>query len=56
MGFTTQRRTAKKDSLHLGKNGIRLLAKTLRDAVLKRKVTSASYRRVLDNRPGNFKT
>ena len=46
----------KKDSLHLGKNGIRLLAKTLRDAVLKRKVTSASYRRVLDNRPGNFKT
>ena len=46
----------RKDSLHLGKNGIRLLAKTLRDGVLKRKVTSASYRRVLDNRPGNFKT
>ena len=45
-----------KDSLHLGKSGIRLLAKTLRDGVLRKKVSSASYRRVLDNRPGNFKT
>ena len=46
----------RKDSLHLGKNGIRLLAKTFRDGVLRKKVTSASYRRVLDNVPGNFKT
>ena len=44
-----------KDSLHLGKDGIRLLAKTLRDGVLRRKVTSTSYRRVLDITPGNFR-
>ena len=44
-----------KDSLHLGKSGIRLLAKTLRDGVLQRRVTSTSYRRVLDSTPGNFR-
>ena len=45
----------RKDSLHLGKNGIRLLAKTFRDGVLKKKVTGASYRRVLDRVSGNFR-
>ena len=44
-----------RDSLHLGKNGIRFLAKTIRDGVLRKKVTSTSYRRVLDNIPGNFR-
>lgn len=45
----------KRDSLHLGKSGIRLLAKTFRDGVLRKKLTGASYRRVLDRVTGNFR-